>query len=350
MSEMNKLLLVLLGLLTIIACQTEHFEAGPNVSDTFYVANQGGSMRVLVEGNTLSKTILLFVHGGPGSSSYFYNTDYISQHIEEKYAVAYWDQRNAGASQGNANADDFNLPTMTEDLEKVIHVLRHRYGTDVAIFLLAHSFGGMLTTSFLTKEDNQNLVSGWIVCSASHHYPLNDDLTREALTLHANQEIAEGNHVSQWQEILEYVNSLPTGILRLEEANTLNAYATEAEEYFEEVIPFPMLDIIQANAIKQKYAITSTFLNLKYSQNADIQEELRSYDFTEKLSKITIPIMTLYGKYDFVCPPALGNDIIKQVGSSQTYQFVLPNSGHIGMYQDQELFCQRVNAFMDQFN
>jgi pimeloyl-ACP methyl ester carboxylesterase len=331
------------------SCKKENISIGTNVSETFYVENKGASMRVLVEGNTTSKVLLLFVHGGPGSSSYFYNTDYITQHLEDKYAVAYWDHRNAGASQGNSNAANFNLTVMTEDLEKVIQVLKHRYGNDVSVFLLAHSFGGMLTTSFVTKGDNQYLIKGWIYCSASHNYPLNDDFTRIALTNFANQEIALGNHTNEWQEILDYCNSLPSGILSLEQANKLNSYATDAETYFDHVTPFPMMDLIKANAIKQNYAITSTFLNLKYSQGAAIQEELREYNFTEKLNNVTIPILTLYGKYDFICPPALGVDITNNVSSLNTFSFTLPNSGHIGMYQDQELFVEKVNGFIEQF-
>lgn len=340
---------IILIFLFLQSCQKEKISIGTNVSETFYVENKGASMRVLVEGNTTSKVILLFVHGGPGSSSYFYNTDYITQHIEDKYAVAYWDQRNAGASQGNINADNFNLTVMTEDLEKVIQVLKHRYGNDVSIFLIAHSFGGMLTTSFITKNNNQNLIKGWIYCSASHNYPLNDEFTRIALTNYANQEIALGKHTNEWQEILDYCNSLPSGILSLEQANQLNSYATDAETYFDDVVPFPVMDVIKANAIKQNYAITSTFLNLKYSQGAAIQEELRKYDFTDKLNIVTIPILTLYGKYDFICPPALGADLTNNVSSQDTFSYILPYSGHIGMYQDQVLFVQKVNEFIEQF-
>src|ERR1035437_1694212 len=112
----------------IISCQKEKITFGTNVSETFYLDNAGASMRLLVEGNTLSHIFLIFVHGGPGSSSYFYNTDYISQNIENKYAVVYWDQRNAGASQGNANGDHLNLPQMTDDLKKVIQLIKSRYG------------------------------------------------------------------------------------------------------------------------------------------------------------------------------------------------------------------------------
>lgn len=331
------------------ACQKENVSIGTDVSETFYVDNKGASMRVLVEGNTASKVILLFVHGGPGSSSYFYNTDYISQNIEDKYAVAYWDHRNAGASQGNNNADNFNLPVMTEDLEKVIQVLKHRYGNDISIFLLAHSFGGMLTTSFVTQNNNQNLIKGWIYCSASHNYPINDEFTRLALSTYATQQIALGKHTNEWQEILDYCNSLPSGILSLEQANQLNSYATDAETYFDDVVPFPVMDVIKANALKQNYAIISTFLNLKYSQGAAIQQELRDYDFTNSLNVVTLPILTLYGKYDFICPPALGTDLLNHVSSPDTFSFILPNSGHIGMYQDQELFVEKVNEFIEQF-
>jgi len=340
---------ILSVILVLLSCQKEKIITGNNVSETFYVENSGASMRVLVEGNTASKTILLFVHGGPGSSAYFYNTDYISEHIEDKYAVAYWDQRNAGASQGNSNAAYFDLPVMTGDLEKVIQVLKHRYGKDVGIFLIAHSFGGMLTTSFVTKGDNQNLIKGWIICSASHNYPLNDNLSRDALMLYAEQEIASGRNVDKWQEILDFINDLQPGTLSLEEADKLNSYATDAEAYFPEVNPFPMMDIIKANAVKQNYAIVSTFLNLKYSQNADIQDELRTYDFSDALTTVNIPVLTLYGRYDFVCPPALGEDVLQRISSADKFSYILPNSGHIGMYQDQEIFCGRVNEFVEQF-
>lgn len=336
----------LLLLLFFSACQKEEVSLGTNVSDTFYVENKGASMRVLVEGNTSSKTILLFIHGGPGSGAYFYNTDYISRHIEDKYAVAYWDHRNAGASQGGSNAENFNLSVMTEDLEKVIQVLKYRYGKEVSVFLLAHSFGGMLSSSYLTKGNNQDNIKGWIVCSGSHNYPLNDNLTKTALTDHASREIATGNHTKEWQEILNFCNSLPAGKLTLEQADELNAYATDAETYFSEVAPFPVMDVIKANAIKQNYAITSTFINLKYSQNADIQEALRMYEFSDHLSVVNIPVMTLYGRYDFICPPGLGENILDHVSSTNKFSYILPHSGHIGMYQDEVLFCEHVNEFI----
>ena len=345
---MRSKLIIITVLFSILSCQKEDIKIGVNVSETFYVQNEGASMRVLVEGNTQSKAILLFVHGGPGSSSYFYNTDYISQNIEDKYAVAYWDQRNAGASQGSNNGDNLKLKTMTSDLEKVIAVLKYRYGSDQSIFILGHSWGGMLSASFLTKANNQNKVKGWIMCSGSHNYPLNNTLSKQGLISFANQQIPLQKHVSEWTEILNYCNSLPVN-LSLEQANKLNTYAANTESYFDEVKPFPLTETIKANAIAQNYAITSAFLNLKYSQNASINEELAQYELSSKLSIITIPVLTMYGKFDLICPPGLGDDVFNNISSVNKSQIILPNSSHVGMYQDQEIFCAEVNKFISTY-
>ncbi|MEX2485431.1 MAG: alpha/beta hydrolase [Brumimicrobium sp.] len=344
-----KSLFILILIVLTFSCQKEKISIGEKVADTFYLENKGASMRVLVEGNTSSKTFLLFVHGGPGSSAYFYNSEYISENVEDKFAVAYWDQRNAGASQGNNNEDDFNLEVMTEDLEKLIVLLKYRYGEDISVFLLSHSFGGMLSTSFLTKDQNQTLVNGWIFAGSSHDYPLNDNLSKEALELYANQEIPLGNHVDEWQKIKDFIQGLPNQKLTLEQANELNSYATNAETYFSNVEPFPVMDIIEENAISQNYAITSTFLNLKYSQNAAIQQELRNYDFSQKLENITIPVMTLFGQYDFITPPSLGQDLLSKLNSTEKFDYIFPNSGHIVMHQDEVLFYEKIIQFMNEF-
>jgi pimeloyl-ACP methyl ester carboxylesterase len=345
----TNIIILVVSLLTLVSCQKEEIKIGTGVSETFYVQNAGTSMRVLVEGNTASKAILLFVHGGPGSSSYFYNSDYISQNIEDKYAVAYWDQRSAGASQGNNNGDQLNLKTMTTDLKKVIQVLKHRYGQDASVFILGHSFGGMLTASFVTTENNQALVKGWIMCSGAHNYPLNNELSKSGLIFFANQQIALNKRVAQWREILNYCNSIPNSNLTKEQADKLNTYSSDTESYFDEVIPVSAIDIIKANAIKQNYALTSTYLNLKYSQIANINNELANYELSSQLNKVTIPVLTIFGKYDLICPPALGNDVYNRISSTYKFQYILPNSSHVGMLQEEILFCNRVNSFMELF-
>ena len=79
-----------------------------------------------VEGNTASHIIILIVHGGPGDGSFDY-ADYKTARLREKYAVAFWDQRNAGSAAGNNNLGKLNLSQMISDLEAVVKVLEFRY-------------------------------------------------------------------------------------------------------------------------------------------------------------------------------------------------------------------------------
>jgi pimeloyl-ACP methyl ester carboxylesterase len=343
---MQKLLFGLMVILLFSNCQKEKISTENNISDLFYVENLGVSMRVLVEGNIASKTILLFVHGGPGSSSYFYNTDYISENIEDKYAVAYWDQRMAGASQGNINANDLTLENMTDDMKKVIQTLKARYGQEVGVFILGHSFGGMVTTSFMTTKDNQKMVKGWIFFSAAHNYPLNDSLSKVDMMIAANEQISLGRKVAEWQEILNYCNALPAGKFTLEQSNQLNTYAHASESYFEEFKPFPLVNYIINNNVEQNYALSSAVINIYRSVKSDLNDALTKVNFTSNLSDITTPILSIFGKYDFICPAGLGEDLLNRVSSTYKNHVILPNSSHAGMFQDEKLFCDEINNFI----
>lgn len=337
----------IISLVLLTSCQKESITIGLNVSDTFYVENNGAAMRVLVEGNTESNTFLLFVHGGPGTSSFFYNTDYISNNIEDKYACVYWDERNAGASQGNANGDNLNLKQMTDDLKKVILVLKSRYGKDVSVFILGHSFGGLLTSSFMTADNNQTMVKGWIFADGSHNYSLNDSLTRQMLLDLGQEQIALNKNIDKWSPIIEYCNE-HTANFSIEESNQLNSYASDAETYFDEVKKIDLLETIKENAVKHDWPITSIFFNQKYSSNADFNKDLANIEFSSSLYKVTAPTLVLFGKYDFICPSELGNNLYNNISTSKKKIAISPISGHNIFYQDEFFFCNEVNAFIEE--
>lgn len=343
-----KFLLIFLGALLLAACQKEQITINDQASDTFYVDNAHAAMRVQVQGNTKSRVFVLFVHGGPGGSAYGYSTDYVQQHLESKYACVYWDQRNAGASQGNANVSNLNLPQMTADLKKVIQVLKARYGQDSRVFILGHSYGGLLTASFMTTDTYQAMVKGWIVVDGAHNYPLNDSLTRQLLLTAGQEQLGLRKNTDKWQPIVDYCQA-HRGNFTFEESTQLNEYAHEAETYFEEVKKVDVLAILQRDAIRYNVPVTSVFLNSRFSTNATFNRQLAKTEFTSTLAKVTTPTLLLYGKYDFVCPPGLGGDIFKHVGTPHKRLTISPVSGHNPYIQDETFFCQEVNQFVEQY-
>ena len=261
------------------ACQKEKITFSENVSEVFYVENAGASMRVLVQGNTASNTFILVIHGGPGVSSYFYDTKYISQNLGDKYAMVYWDQRNAGASQGTSNGSELHLSQMVEDLKKVIQVLKFRYGQDMSLFLLGHSFGGLIAADFITRPGYQDMIKGLINVDGSHNYPLNDTLTRQKLIEYEdNYQVSQKRNVDEWQPIINYCNT-HQGNFSLEESQQLEKYATEAENYIDSIKHINIVSTVLKYSIADKYPLTAILSNLLYSEDSNFNKELAKTQF-----------------------------------------------------------------------
>jgi len=335
-------------LLLLPGCQKEKITISENVSEAFYVENAGASMRVLVQGNTASKTFILFIHGGPGVSSYFYDTKYISQNIGDKYAIVYWDQRNAGASQGTSNGGNLHLDQMVEDLKKVIEVLKFRYGQDMSLFLLGHSFGGLIAADFITRPGYQNMIKGLIDVDGSHNYPLNDTLTRQALLTERNYQVLQKRNVDEWQPIISYCNT-HQGNFSLEESQQLETYATEAENYIDSIKHINIVNLVLKYTIPDKIPLTAILCNLLYSEDSNFNKELAKAQFSSSLYKVTIPVLVLWGKYDFTCPTALGEDFYNRISSTDKLMVISPISGHNMMLQNKKLFCDEVSTFVQKY-
>src|SRR5579875_1202194 len=138
---MKIVLIIALLVIWLTGCKKEAVQLSTRADDVFWVTNAGADMPVWVKGNTASKIFIFILHGGPGDGSYSYSGVETAR-LQQSYAVAFWDQRDAGASAGNANLGKLSLSQMVNDLENVLKVLKYRYGNDIEVFLYSHSFGG----------------------------------------------------------------------------------------------------------------------------------------------------------------------------------------------------------------
>jgi pimeloyl-ACP methyl ester carboxylesterase len=59
---------------------------------------------------------------------------------------------------------------------------------------------------------------------------------------------------------------------------------------------------------------------------------------SDQLFKVKLPTLLLWGKYDFVCPPELAEDIEKYIGSSDVEKIIYSTSGHSPMMNEPDKF------------
>lgn len=313
------------------SCQREQIGNGTEVSDHFFLFNEGQYMPVSVRGNVASGKMLLLVHGGPGGNASVYRDEAMREKVEPEVAVVYWDQRFAGGTQGKGGPH--SLEVFSEDMRKLIQLLKHRYGQEQEIILLGHSWGGFLCPWFLREAANRDMVKGWIQVGGAHDYRLNDSLTREMLLFYGQQELDAGRETEQWQEIVDWCES--NGFDSDEEALQLNQFAHTAETLMPDVAAGPFA----FPRFKEDRMPLSLYLSNTLATNIrDIDAPTYGIHSESYLKDIQTPLLMLWGKYDFVCPPELRLHLQQHVSASEKETVIFNASGHSPMMNEPEAF------------
>lgn len=327
----------------VSSCKKEAIHLSANANDVFWLSNAGADMPVWVKGNTASKIMILFIHGGPGDGSYGF-TGFETNQLWKQYSIAYWDQRDAGSAAGNNNYANLSLNQMIEDLQKLVEVLKFRYGNDMEIFLMGHSFGGLLGSGYLIDGDNQKNIKGWIEVDGAHDYPESNTLERQMLIDTGTSEISKGNYVPQWATIVNYCKNHPANT-SLDVDLHIDSYAAEAENY---------VNINHANSGINYFSVSSPIsLGINYYKlyntvaGRQFLESIEPLSYTNQLNKITIPSLLIWGRYDFTVPPGSGTHALANLGSSYKHLIIMPHSGHNPMDGDPDLFAQTVRGFIE---
>ena len=110
------------------------------INEEMYVDINGAKQWISIYGQDLDNPVLLYLHGGPGSSTSLYDYAF-TRKWSDVYTVVTWDQRNCGKSYSS----DQNDTTLTYDLMMNDGVEMTKYLLDYLgkdkITLLGHSWG-----------------------------------------------------------------------------------------------------------------------------------------------------------------------------------------------------------------
>ncbi len=118
-------------LMTTLLCSLVVF-----ATDTTFYFTTSDNVRLYVRVAGEGKPCL-FVHGGPGSTSYYYEAMAGAPMIEKKLMMIYFDQRGSGRSDSAAN-NDYTLARLERDMEELRKALQIKKWA-----LMGHSFGGV---------------------------------------------------------------------------------------------------------------------------------------------------------------------------------------------------------------
>lgn len=340
---------ILFVLVLISACKKDVDLS--NLKDFFYLRNDGADMPVYVEGNAVSGIFVIVIHGGPGGDAKIYNdyNTYFSDPLEDKYAMVYYDQRGSGTSSGRFGSEKLTLAQHVVDLENLVSLLQKKYGQNIKLFLMGHSWGGALGSAYLIKGNNQNNISGWIEVDGAHNFA-NSIQVCNGLRQISEQQIPISKNNAEWQEIFDFTSKIDTNNISDLEISKLNAFGFKAEQYL-------VSDGLISTSKSDPKGIFNYLwfsgnnplvgkVNLRIT-NATMFNEIKDLDLTPELDKITIPCFFMWGRHDYVIPYQMAYTAYNGVSSVDKEVVIFEHSGHSGMFNELDLFLAELTTFID---
>ncbi len=104
----------------------------------------GVAQSVLIRGRSVDNPVLLYLHGGPGTSELGMVRLHNLPALERHFTVAVWDQRGAGKSYAAREpVAGMTIEQLIRDTHELTELLRRRF-QQRTIFLVGHSWGSLL--------------------------------------------------------------------------------------------------------------------------------------------------------------------------------------------------------------
>ncbi|NIF03960.1 alpha/beta fold hydrolase [Chryseobacterium sp. Tr-659] len=254
-----------------------------------------------------SGPVCIFIHGGPGAwSASFENLG--GNKLESDLSMIYYDQRGSGKSD-NSPDGNYSPDRMIEDIEEI----RKQYGAD-KVYLLAHSFGGVLATSYALKYPDH--VKGIILanCTLNLKYSL--------------------------QQQINYMNELMNTDFKITDSTLLPDFIKAKNALAKKGLDYKMLsdhkqNIELLNSIDSKNPSTYDFAQKAFS----IKEYWQ--DYTPITQSIATPVLVITGTKDH----SIGEDHYNSF-LFPNKQVVKINGGHILYYEENKQFVKAIADFI----
>jgi proline iminopeptidase len=269
---------------------------------------------------------LLILHGGPGAS-HDYFLPYLLP-LARHHKVIFIDERGSGKSQKLEDRSAYTIENMVEDVEGV------RQGLGLGkISLLGHSYGGALAQAYALKYQ-RNLSRLILASTWSSSAALNQVFVR------MKQNMAP--------ELREHIDRLEAqGLFVQGKDYEKNRYSNEymiaawGEGYFPYVYhnrPDPNYD---PTALGEAWDLYREM----WGEHGEfiIDGNLKSVEYTDRLSAIKVPTLMVVGEHD-ECEPSLSQAMHEKIAGSK--MVVLPNSGHMTFVDQTGMFIKAVDEFL----
>ncbi len=299
---------------------------------------------ILIRGVKTTNPVILFLHGGPGTSDMGLLRKYMRE-LEQHFVVVTWDQRGAGKSFPAIHPkSSMNIKQFQSDAYQLTGMLCQRF-KQKKIFLVGHSWGSAL--GVLTIRDHPELFKAYIgigqIADMQENERLSYEWTLEQAikandngTVKTLTNIGKPPYTGNWQKKF------------MTERRLLGKYGGEVFRSNKGAFPLVIGNLIRST--EYNLADKVNFFRGIFSTVHLVWPELMTVNLIEQAKNLKVPVYFILGKHDHEAPYMLAEQYFKILEAPAKELIWFEYSAHMPHIEENEKFINLlINHILPQF-
>ena len=265
-----------------------------------------------------SRTVVLFLHGGPGQTEMFFT--HLTRPQTPACSFVFYDQRGTGKTQARnlSRPEDISLDVLISDLHETVAYVGQQYPGQ-HIILLGHSWGSILGIEYVKRYPEA--VSAYVGMGQVVHMLSGERIAFEKLKTAV---IAKGHARSM--KLIKSFEGYPDNVdkdhyiktmLRFRKFQAKYGYSVSVGGLMTKVIKSPLF------SLKDIHPFLTTF-----KTNKNLMDTLIKYNTIDMIN-YSLPVFFICGQDDWQTPVVLVENYFETLHAPYKEMFYVEKAGHL---------------------
>lgn len=330
--KITKLTLLIISLLLVVGLVfptwTPRIAGEHSVSILKQIKINGTDHEVMIRGEDRRNPIVIFVHGGPGSSEIPYVRKY-QDLLEKKFTIVHYDQRGSGKSY-HFFEDYSNLSTdlLVDDLLVLTDYVTKKFEQE-KVLLIGHSFGTYIGIKAAEKSPDKFFAYIGIGQVSDHQKSELDSLN------YCIEQAKLAGNLKDAEQLEKLRGTIEKGE-QLTPRDMVRKYGGAARLIDDN------MDYYQGFLLNPEYNLLDVIRYLKgvsLSQKILLAEESKN-NITKIVDKVEIPVYFVMGQFDYMTSVNLAKEYFDVLQAPKKEFVIFKNSAHYPQFEEKERFAQ----------
>lgn len=291
----------------------------------------GYKQTVLIRGRDVRNPVLLYLHGGPGSSE-LPLVRHFNAVLEDHYIVVLWEQRGAGKSYSPfIPASTMTIEQFLADGHQLVNVLRKRFNKE-KIYLVGHSWGSVLGLTLAHRHPG--LFHAYIGIGQAVDFIEGEKISLR-YALDRARELNNAGAIAQLEALKGYP-SLKGHWLR--DVFTQRRWLGEFGGVLYGKQGMQSLFFVERPPEFSAFEFVPFFLGSLRSLKLLWPQILLNGDFRKNVPELQVPVYFFTGRHDYNVPFALTEEYYSRLRAPRKTLIWFERSAHMPNFEEPEKF------------